>query len=79
MLYSESIDRFYIGISSDPDRRLDYHNSQQKGWTRRGRPWQLVYMKEYQDRHDAQHWENWLKRQKSRGIIEQIVSLQIDK
>lgn len=48
-----------------------------KGWTQRGRPWHLVYSKDFPDRHGAHYWESWLKRQKCRGIIEQIVTTQL--
>ncbi len=31
ILYSESLDQYYIGISNDPARRLNYHNTGPKG------------------------------------------------
>jgi len=43
----------------------------------RGRPWYLVYSKIFPSRQEAQYWEGWLKRQKCREIVEQIVSLQL--
>ena len=38
ILFSEKIDQYYIGISQDPHTRLHFHNTSNKGWTRRGRP-----------------------------------------
>jgi len=39
ILYSEKLDRFYIGSSYDPELRLHYHNLGKKGWTKAGIPW----------------------------------------
>ena len=61
ILFSDSIDRYYIGISHDPAMRLHYHNTSNKGWTRRGRPWELVFTKEFDNKADAQEWESKLK------------------
>ena len=45
ILYSQSLDIYYKGISHHPELRLKYHNSSSKGWTKRGRPWILVFCK----------------------------------
>ena len=73
ILYSESIDRYYTGISHDPEMRLHYHNNSDKGWTHRGRPWKLVFTNEFENKSDALKWERKLKRIKKRFIIELIV------
>ncbi|NQT34235.1 GIY-YIG nuclease family protein, partial [bacterium] len=39
ILFSDKIERFYIGVSHNPEKRLRYHNLFPKGWTKRGRPW----------------------------------------
>ncbi len=72
-LYSDSVDRFYIGSSDNPSNRLIHHNTDNKGWTRRGRPWRIVYTKNFPSKEEAQKWERWIKRQKSRHLIEQII------
>ena len=73
ILYSESLNRHYIGTSDNPRIRVKYHNSFPKGWTRRGRPWELVFFKEFPSKQIAQRWERWLKKQKSRTLIEKII------
>ena len=73
ILYSPSISQYYLGISHDPEKRLIYHNSARKGWTQRGRPWQLLFKKEWESRSDAIKWERKLKSLKRRDIIEIIV------
>ncbi|GBE26198.1 GIY-YIG nuclease superfamily protein [bacterium BMS3Bbin03] len=73
ILFSEKLSRYYIGISYDPELRLHFHNTSHKGWTRRGRPWHLVFKKDFSDRKEAQYWEDWLKRQKSHSVIEKVI------
>lgn len=45
ILHSESINKFYTGITIDVKRRLYEHNHQRRGakFTKQGRPWVLVY------------------------------------
>ncbi|MEJ2050924.1 MAG: GIY-YIG nuclease family protein [Calditrichota bacterium] len=73
ILYSSQIDQYYIGISHDPIKRLSYHNSYDKGWTKRGRPWILVFQKEFSCQSEARHWEKKIKDQKRKDIIEMII------
>ncbi|HGY54710.1 MAG TPA: GIY-YIG nuclease family protein [Caldithrix abyssi] len=74
ILYSRKLDRYYLGISHNPDERLKYHNSFPKGWTVRGRPWELVFTKSFSDRTSARFWELFIKKQKKRVLIEEIIS-----
>ena len=49
ILHSPSTDHLYVGITTDPDRRLAEHNGKgKKGarYTRKGRPWERVYLEE---------------------------------
>ncbi|TVL98087.1 MAG: excinuclease ABC subunit C, partial [Candidatus Brocadia sp. WS118] len=73
ILYSEKIDRYYIGASYNPEERLQYHNTFPKGWTRRGRPWKLMYSKPFPTKEEAMKWERWIKQQKDRRIIQSII------
>jgi predicted GIY-YIG superfamily endonuclease len=64
-LVSRDRSRTYVGISTDPVRRLDQHNGLLAGGaksTRAGRPWSLgaVYGP-YPDRAEAQRLERVLK------------------
>ena len=73
ILFSYKIDKYYIGISENSEKRLISHNLYPKGWTKRGIPWKLVYKKEFQNREEALYWEKFIKAQKRRDIIELII------
>jgi len=74
ILESARLDRYYIGVTHDVQTRLHFHNTFPKGWTSRGRPWRLVFQKEFANAEIARYWETWLKQQKSRRIIQDIIA-----
>jgi predicted GIY-YIG superfamily endonuclease len=78
ILYSESGDRYYIGSSENPTRRLKYHNSIEKGFTSRYRPWRLEYTRKYTDKKSAQAAERKVKSWKSRIMIKKLITGEID-
>ena len=77
ILKSQVIDKFYIGISQNPKLRLEYHNTIEKGFTSRYRPWKIVYTKEFSSREEAGEIERKIKRWKSKKMIERVVSGEI--
>ena len=74
ILYSEKLDKYYIGSSHDPLLRLKYHNLGKKGWTKKGIPWRLVFQKHFNNKEIAQNKENFIKRQKNRTFVEKLIS-----
>lgn len=53
---------YYVGISENPNKRLDEHNSGKLKTTSRKKPYDLVYTKEYPDYKSARKHEIWLKK-----------------
>ena len=43
ILYSESQDLFYIGITSQLLKRLEQHNSGESNFTKSGIPWNMLW------------------------------------
>src|SRR5712691_5406519 len=64
VLWSPRAERFYIGISENPQRRLEQHNCAGRGWTARHAPWQLVHSELYDYYSLAKRRELQLKAQK---------------
>jgi predicted GIY-YIG superfamily endonuclease len=66
VLFSPSLERHYVGSSTDPDRRLRQHNNLIKGGarcTRAGRPWELAQVfGTYANRSEAFKAERELKK-----------------
>jgi len=56
--------RRYIGISSDPVRRLEQHNRGESSWTTKHQPWTLEWTSRALSLSAARRLENLLKRQK---------------
>ena len=61
VLQSENEGRLYIGSSAEPHTRFAAHNAGRGGWTRRFRPWKMVFLEEHDDRAIAQKRERYLK------------------
>jgi putative endonuclease len=81
IIYSEKSDKYYIGHSENPERRLIEHNTDPRTtYTSKHRPWILkasVPVTNYKG--DAVKIERKLKRLKSRKLIEKIIENPNDK
>ncbi len=64
IIQSTVTDRLYTGVSLDPRRRLQEHNTSPKGAkaTKAGRPWTLIYLEEVESRGAALRREGAIKR-----------------
>jgi len=62
-------DTFYTGIATELERRIEEHNSSDKGakYTRSRRPVELVYSEEFPDRSSASKREYSIKKKMSRA------------
>jgi putative endonuclease len=72
ILQSEKNGRYYIGSTSDIDDRLKRHNEGRSRYTKTGTPWKLVYKEELPNKTSALKRENYLKRQKSKKLIDSL-------
>jgi len=73
ILYSQKIDKYYIGYSSNVLDRLSKHNSKSKGFSNTGRPWIIVYTEEFVNKKDAMNRERQLKKWKNRDRLETLI------
>ena len=53
--------RYYVGIASDPDERLDWHNGGPCGYTVAHRPWSIAVSIEFPTERAALRFERYLK------------------
>jgi putative endonuclease len=73
ILRSEKDGSYYIGHTSDLDKRLRHHNEQRSTYTRGKVPWKLIYHEVFTTRSEAMKREQEIKRMKSREYIERLV------
>jgi putative endonuclease len=73
ILYSESMDRYYVGNTSNLEARLDRHNNGESRYTKSGIPWQIMYTEEYRTRKEAMSREHQIKKWKSRKMIKKLI------
>ena len=75
ILYSRSLDRYYVGQTSDVEKRLSFHNDTKRNriWTKRGIPWELKIRIPFPSRAEAVSAESFIKKQKSRRTILAII------
>jgi len=77
IIYSPCIDRYYVGYSSNPWNRLNQHNTNSKDkYTGKTSDWILRSIFEAQDESAAIQFERFIKKQKSRKLIEQLCDSQ---
>ncbi len=69
VLFSEKLNKFYVGACIDLERRLYEHNIGHSKFTSLGIPWRLVYKEEYPDLPLAKRRELEIKRKKSRQYL----------
>jgi len=73
ILYSQKLDKFYVGSTNDVVRRLADHNRGKSGFTRTGIPWVLKYSEKFNDRASAVRREMEIKKRKERKYIELLI------
>ena len=74
ILYSKTIDRYYVGYTNDFERRLSEHNRIKHKYTDSGIPWILVHSEVYLTRKEARHREKFIKSKKSKQFIIELIS-----
>ncbi|GAB1445895.1 MAG: GIY-YIG nuclease family protein [Cyclobacteriaceae bacterium] len=74
ILYSSNHDKYYVGYSNDPYRRLVEHNTAANlTFTSKYRPWKLAAVFNCGElESDAIRIEKFIKKQKSRKLLEKL-------
>ena len=78
ILRSIKVCKYYVGISKNPQRRLEYHNTIEKRFTSRYRPWEVVFTNKFKTKAEAMAAEKKVKGWKSRIMIEKLIAGEID-
>jgi len=73
ILYSEQLDKFYIGHTNNLEERLKKHNTNHKGFTGKTNDWGIVYSEGFDTKTDAYAREREVKNWKSRKRINELI------
>lgn len=74
ILKSLEYEKTYVGITNNPERRLTEHNAGKSIYTRKFKPWQVVYKEEVWDRKSAREKEKYYKTSAGRKKIKLILN-----
>jgi len=75
VLLSEKTGRRYVGMSSDPQRRLLEHNGGHTKSTKGYRPWVIGYTEAFETLVEARNREKYLKSGIGREYLDKILHL----
>ena len=73
ILYSDKADRYYTGVTDDLPWRLERHNQGWGRYTKRGIPWEVVYIEKFETKSEALKREREIKERKSKNYIENLI------
>ena len=74
ILYSISLDLYYIGSSANPEERLKKHLSNHRGFTSKAKDWFICYLEAFEEKTGALKREKQLKRWKNREMIQRLIT-----
>ncbi|MEB0303372.1 GIY-YIG nuclease family protein, partial [Mucilaginibacter sp. 5C4] len=74
ILYSQSLNKYYVGSTSNVEERLKKHNSNHKGFTGRAPDCVIKWSEPHLTKEEAGRRERQIKAWKSRKMIEQLIS-----
>ena len=77
IIYSPLLDKFYVGYTSDLEKRLLDHNSGISDFTSKTSDWEMKHTESFPDRQLAMKREKEIKKKKSRRYIEWIITKQV--
>jgi putative endonuclease len=74
IIQSEKDGSFYIGSTSDVERRLFEHNFGHSPYTSKKKPWKLVYCEVYDSKSEAIKREKFFKKQRNKEFYVRIIN-----
>jgi len=73
LIQSEVDSSFYIGYTSNLELRIKQHNNGESIYSRRKKPWKMVYSEEFENKTFALKRERFLKKQKNKDFYYQLI------
>ncbi|KIQ19483.1 excinuclease ABC subunit C [Flavobacterium sp. MEB061] len=73
ILYSNTINKYYVGSCQDIEQRLQDHLNSRSKYTKVAKDWELKYFETFLTRSEACQRELQIKKMKSRKYIENLI------
>ena len=73
ILFSEKLNKYYIGFTGDLASRVARHNQGGKSFTGKANDWKLKYTETFNTKEAAMYREKQIKNWKSRKMIEKLI------
>jgi len=73
IIYSEKVDKYYVGQTENIEERMMSHNSGISKCTSISNDWKLMYSELFDKRDEAIRREKEIKKKKSRKYIEWLI------
>lgn len=74
ILKSNRSDKYYVGETSNIEKRIENHKLGKSSFGRRNKDLQLVYKREVANRGEAKKLESFLKKQKNHQFIDRFIA-----
>ena len=74
ILFSQTLGKFYIGMTSDIEKRMQKHLENHDGFTSNAKDWKIVFTQEFDDKSSALKREAQIKNWKSKKMILNLIS-----
>jgi putative endonuclease len=72
IIYSEKIQKHYVGSSEEPERRLEAHNSGLSAYTSKADDWKFVYQIDLPTKKSALILERKIKKRGARRYLNDL-------
>ena len=72
IIFSDTINKFYVGSTQDLNQRIYQHNTKKGKFTDKGIPWKLIHAIEVLDRSTAVQLEKKIKKRGARRFLNDI-------
>lgn len=73
ILYSSSLNRYYVGHTENLKTRLTLHNAGKVRSTKRGVPWVVKYIEKFDNKNDTYRRELQIKRYKGGEAFQKLI------
>jgi len=73
VLKSKVAKKSYVGITDSLKRRLVEHNSGKNFYTKRYKPWRLIYTEKFENREQARKREKYFKSAAGRRYLKKFI------